>query len=64
MSSYSMFGIVMMLANISRIDHPRLSPKSILNKDMIEAYSGDYMYFRCIQYIFEVNRDTLLRTVR
>lgn len=38
------------------IDHPRLKPKSILNKDMVEAYSSEYMYFRCIQYILQVKR--------
>jgi serine/threonine-protein phosphatase 2A activator len=39
---------------MSIIDNPRLAPKSILNKDMIDAYSDEYMYFRCIQYILEV----------
>ncbi|CAO3637747.1 unnamed protein product [Mucor hiemalis] len=38
------------------IDHPRLKPKSILSKDMVDAYSNEYMYFRCIQYILQVKR--------
>ncbi|CAO3681697.1 unnamed protein product [Rhizopus stolonifer] len=38
------------------VDHPVLKPKSILNKNTIEEFSGEYMYFRCIQYILQVKR--------
>ncbi|KAI7879498.1 Phosphotyrosyl phosphatase activator [Lichtheimia hyalospora FSU 10163] len=38
------------------LDHPRLKPKSILNKDTIEAMANENMYFRCIQYIHQVKR--------
>ncbi|KAG0173205.1 hypothetical protein DFQ28_001240 [Apophysomyces sp. BC1034] len=38
------------------LDHPRLKPKSILQKDIVDAMAKDYMYFRCIQYIHEVKR--------
>ncbi|KAI8341741.1 hypothetical protein BC941DRAFT_335073, partial [Chlamydoabsidia padenii] len=38
------------------IDHPKLKPSSITNADMVEAMAGNYMYFRCIQYIGQVKR--------
>ncbi|EIE92140.1 hypothetical protein RO3G_16851 [Rhizopus delemar RA 99-880] len=38
------------------IDHPILKPKSILNRDTVNHFSNEYMYFRCIQYILEVKR--------
>ncbi|CEG69637.1 hypothetical protein RMATCC62417_05684 [Rhizopus microsporus] len=38
------------------IDHPILKPKSILNKETVNQCAGEYMYFRCIQYILEVKR--------
>ncbi|KAL1933586.1 hypothetical protein VTP01DRAFT_7676 [Rhizomucor pusillus] len=38
------------------IDHPRLKPRSILQKETVDAMASDYMYFRCIQYIHGVKR--------
>ncbi|KAI9486665.1 MAG: hypothetical protein EXX96DRAFT_50337 [Benjaminiella poitrasii] len=38
------------------INHPRISPKSIQQRDLVDAFAGEYMYFRCIQYILEVKR--------
>ncbi|KAL9553534.1 hypothetical protein MBANPS3_003236 [Mucor bainieri] len=38
------------------INHPRLLPKSILQRDTVDAFAGEYMYFRCIQYILQVKR--------
>jgi serine/threonine-protein phosphatase 2A activator len=38
------------------VDHPMLKPKSILNRDTVNHFSNEYMYFRCIQYILEVKR--------
>ncbi|KAI9316221.1 hypothetical protein BX666DRAFT_2019389 [Dichotomocladium elegans] len=38
------------------IDHPVLKPKSITRPEMVEAMAGEYMYFRCIQYIHQVKR--------
>lgn len=35
-------------------DHPRLKPRSILQKETVDAMASDYMYFRCIQYIHGV----------
>lgn len=36
------------------INHPSLPPKSITDKTIVDAYAGEYMYYRCIQYIHEV----------
>ncbi|KAI8058915.1 uncharacterized protein B0P05DRAFT_559051 [Gilbertella persicaria] len=38
------------------INHPRLQPRSIRNKDTVEACASEYMYFRCIQFILQVKR--------
>ncbi|CAO3638801.1 unnamed protein product [Cunninghamella echinulata] len=38
------------------VGHPRLKPKSIENKEMVDMMANDYLYFRCIQYINEVKR--------
>ncbi|SAM09616.1 hypothetical protein [Absidia glauca] len=38
------------------IDHPKLKPSSITNKEMVDAMAENYMYFRCIQYINQVKR--------
>ncbi|KAI7901716.1 uncharacterized protein BX663DRAFT_513794 [Cokeromyces recurvatus] len=38
------------------INHPRLLPKSILQRDHVDAFAKEYLYFRCIQYILEVKR--------
>ncbi|KAL7329431.1 Serine/threonine-protein phosphatase 2A activator 1 [Mucor circinelloides] len=38
------------------INHPRLLPKSILQRDTVDAFADEYMYFRCIQYILQVKR--------
>ncbi|CAO3614601.1 unnamed protein product [Cunninghamella blakesleeana] len=38
------------------ISHPKLKPKSVENKDMVDMLAKDYLYFRCIQYINEVKR--------
>ncbi|KAI8070013.1 hypothetical protein BC940DRAFT_325716 [Gongronella butleri] len=37
-------------------NHPRLTPKSITQKDLVDLLAPEYMYFRCIQYIGEVKR--------
>ncbi|TPX36195.1 hypothetical protein SmJEL517_g01498 [Synchytrium microbalum] len=36
------------------IDHPRLKPKSVTQKEIVDMVAKDYMYFRCIQFINEV----------
>ncbi|KAI9029909.1 hypothetical protein CLU79DRAFT_733109 [Phycomyces nitens] len=36
------------------IDHPRLKPASAMKPDIIEAYSNEYMYLKCLEYIREV----------
>ncbi|KAI8823114.1 uncharacterized protein EV422DRAFT_392601 [Fimicolochytrium jonesii] len=38
------------------IDHPRLKPKSVMQADIVEHYSKEYMYLACIQYIHEVKK--------
>lgn len=38
------------------IDHPRIQPKSILNKDVVEHYGDEYLYLGCIKYINEVKK--------
>ncbi|KAI8878160.1 Phosphotyrosyl phosphatase activator [Backusella circina FSU 941] len=38
------------------VGHPNLKPKHVLQRDMVDHYAGEYMYFRCIQYILEVKR--------
>ncbi|KAI8989282.1 hypothetical protein BDB01DRAFT_532272 [Pilobolus umbonatus] len=38
------------------IEHPSLSPNSVLKHNLIEEFSSDYMYFRSIQYILQVKR--------
>lgn len=52
----SPFSSILTHTYIYLIDHPRLTPKSITKKDMVDAFAGEYMYFRCIQYILEVKR--------
>lgn len=42
------------LFSYTHLDHPILKPKSILNKEIVNQCAGEYMYFRCIQYILEV----------
>ncbi|KAL0075531.1 hypothetical protein J3Q64DRAFT_1775484 [Phycomyces blakesleeanus] len=36
------------------IDHPRLKPASAIKPEIIEMYSKEYMYLRCLEYIGEV----------
>ncbi|KAI8642085.1 hypothetical protein BD408DRAFT_367126 [Parasitella parasitica] len=46
------------------INHPRLTPRSIVQdksistsqRDVVDAFADDYMYFRCIQYILQVKK--------
>ncbi|CAO3692632.1 unnamed protein product [Umbelopsis ramanniana] len=38
------------------INQPHLRPKSILNEDIVNSVSQDYLYFRCVQSINEVKR--------
>ncbi|RUS14031.1 hypothetical protein BC937DRAFT_94451 [Endogone sp. FLAS-F59071] len=37
-------------------DHRRLKPRSILQLELVDSFAGEYMYFRCIQSIFEFKR--------
>jgi len=36
------------------IDHPHLKPKSITQPETVNLVAKDFMYFRCIQSIYEV----------
>ncbi|KAI8838611.1 serine/threonine-protein phosphatase 2A activator isoform e [Chytridium lagenaria] len=38
------------------MDHPRLKPKSVLQKDSVDHFSKDFLYFRAIQFINEVKK--------
>ncbi|KAI8973549.1 hypothetical protein BDF20DRAFT_883010 [Mycotypha africana] len=38
------------------IDHPQLSPRSILQQKTVYDVADEYMYFGCIKYILEVKR--------
>ncbi|KAJ3193613.1 Serine/threonine-protein phosphatase 2A activator [Entophlyctis luteolus] len=35
------------------VGHARIRPKSVLTRDIVDAYAKDYMYLRAIQYINE-----------
>lgn len=35
--------------------HPRLRPKCIHDKEVVEAFAKDYMYLSCIQFIDSVS---------
>ncbi|CAG8481637.1 5793_t:CDS:2 [Paraglomus brasilianum] len=37
-------------------DHQRLKPKSIINKEFVEMFADDYMYFGCIKHINKIKR--------
>ena len=37
------------------LDHPFFRPKSIHNKEILDEYSKDYMYFACIHFINSVS---------
>ncbi|KAI8621957.1 hypothetical protein BC830DRAFT_1057657 [Chytriomyces sp. MP71] len=36
------------------VDHRRLKPKSILQREIVDAFAKDYMYLRAIQFIYEM----------
>ena len=36
------------------MDHKRIKPKSIMQLDIVDHFSKDYMYLRSIQFIHEV----------
>ena len=36
------------------MDHKRIKPKSILQPEILEYFSKDYMYLGCIKYIMDV----------
>ncbi|KAL2914476.1 Serine/threonine-protein phosphatase 2A activator 1 [Polyrhizophydium stewartii] len=38
------------------MDHPRLRPKSITQRDIVSHFSREYLYLACIDYINEVKR--------
>lgn len=37
------------------VDNHRLSPKSITDSDIVNTFSKDYMFLKCIQYINSVS---------
>ena len=37
--------------SIGILDHPIFKPKSVLNKEIVEDFAKDFMYFDCIRYI-------------
>ncbi|CEP08044.1 hypothetical protein [Parasitella parasitica] len=45
------------------INHPKLTPRSVVEdrsistsqREVVDTFADDYMYFRCIQYILQVN---------
>lgn len=41
------------------IDHKHLRPKAIHDPEVLEAFSKDYMYFACIQFINSVSINNL-----
>lgn len=38
------------------LSHPRIKPKSILQLDIVQHFSKDYMYLGCIQFILETKK--------
>ncbi|KAJ3217776.1 hypothetical protein HDU67_007331 [Dinochytrium kinnereticum] len=44
-----------LLGSSQLLDHPRLKPKSVLQKDIVDHFAKDYLYFRAIQFINEAS---------
>ncbi|XP_078444627.1 phosphotyrosyl phosphatase activator (PTPA) family protein [Wolffia australiana] len=38
------------------VDHKYMKPKSIHNEDIVESFSGDYMYLACIGFVKKVKK--------
>jgi hypothetical protein len=45
---------VLILEYCTVLDHKHLRPKAIHDPEVLEAFSKDYMYFACIQFINSV----------
>lgn len=42
--------------------HPMIKPKSIHNPDVLEGYSGEYMYLGCVSFVKQVKKGPLAET--
>ncbi|KAI8921533.1 hypothetical protein BC831DRAFT_476697 [Entophlyctis helioformis] len=38
------------------LNHPRIKPKSIMQRDIVAHFHNEYLYLACIQYIHDVKR--------
>ena len=38
------------------INHKLIKPKSIHNSDFVQAFSKDFLYFGCVEYVLRVKR--------